>query len=325
MFERMNALGAERRPFLFIISYDKSRIHIYTADEAIEQQVFYNFPGTSNTPFPAAGWKRKTDKAAALTSVMPVDEAKYIKAFNYVIDQERKGNSYLVNLTFPASIRCNGTLKDIFRQARAKFRLLFKDNFTVFSPERFIRIEHDVISTCPMKGTISAEKENAEYIIKNDAKEIAEHVTVVDLLRNDLGRIGKNVAVDHFRYIDEIAASAGNRILQVSSSITADLERDWHSRIGDILDILLPAGSVTGAPKKKTLEIIAEAEQYERGYYTGVMGYYDGNILDSAVMIRFIEKTESGLVYKSGGGITIYSNAASEYQELKEKIYVPVY
>jgi para-aminobenzoate synthetase component 1 len=86
---------------------------------------------------------------------------------------------------------------------------------------------------------------------------------------------------------------------------------------------LLPAGSISGAPKVKTLEIIKNAENYERGYYTGTAFYFDGDNLDSCVLIRFIEQTEKGWVYKSGGGITIYSDARKEYQEILDKIYVP--
>jgi len=87
---------------------------------------------------------------------------------------------------------------------------------------------------------------------------------------------------------------------------------------------LLPAGSVTGAPKAKTVQIIREAEEEQRGYYSGVFGYFDGDQLDSAVMIRFIEKTGNKFFYRSGGGITTQSKAEIEYQEAIDKIYVPV-
>ena len=86
---------------------------------------------------------------------------------------------------------------------------------------------------------------------------------------------------------------------------------------------LLPACSITGAPKVKTCEIIREAEKYERGFFTGVFGIFDGVKLESAVMIRFIENTSNGLVYKSGGGITCFSNAKKEYQEMIDKVYIP--
>jgi para-aminobenzoate synthetase component 1 len=105
--------------------------------------------------------------------------------------------------------------------------------------------------------------------------------------------------------------------------ITGVLPHDYSSHIGDILYRILPAGSVTGAPKKRTVEIIREAETYKRGYYTGIMGYFDGINLDSGVMIRFIEETPSGKIFKSGGGITYQSNANDEYQEMIDKVYVP--
>jgi len=87
---------------------------------------------------------------------------------------------------------------------------------------------------------------------------------------------------------------------------------------------LLPAGSITGAPKNKTVEIIRSTETYERGFYTGVFGVFDGCNMDSAVMIRFIERTPEGYVYKSGGGITAFSKVEDEYNEILEKIYVPI-
>ena len=74
----------------------------------------------------------------------------------------------------------------------------------------------------------------------------------------------------------------------------------------------------------KTLEIISKAEKYERGFFSGVFGIFDGQNMDSAVMIRFIEKTKEGLIFKSGSGITAQSNMISEYQELIDKVYVPI-
>ena len=88
---------------------------------------------------------------------------------------------------------------------------------------------------------------------------------------------------------------------------------------------LLPAGSITGAPKPKTVEIIAQAEDYRRGFYTGIMGHYADGQLDSAVMIRFIEQENGQLHFKAGGGITAKSRWESEYNEVIQKIYVPIY
>jgi para-aminobenzoate synthetase component 1 len=87
---------------------------------------------------------------------------------------------------------------------------------------------------------------------------------------------------------------------------------------------LLPAGSVTGAPKKRTVELIREIEPESRGYYTGVFGIFDGEQLDSAVMIRMIEQRPDGFFYRSGGGITYRSDVAQEYQEMIDKVYIPI-
>jgi para-aminobenzoate synthetase component 1 len=203
------------------------------------------------------------------------------------------------------------------------YKLLFNDQFLVFSPETFIRINNNKIFSYPMKGTIDAAIPNAEEVILTDEKEKAEHITIVDLIRNDLSLVSENVHVSRFRYMDKINTS-NKDLLQVSSEITGTLPDDWTSRLGNILISLLPAGSVSGAPKQKTLQIITEAEKEKRGYYTGVFGYFDGQSLDSGVMIRFIEQDNNQLYYRSGGGITTQSDAKTEYQEAIDKIYVPV-
>jgi para-aminobenzoate synthetase component 1 len=90
-----------------------------------------------------------------------------------------------------------------------------------------------------------------------------------------------------------------------------------------MLDYILPAGSITGTPKKKTIEIIEDIEDFDRGFYTGIFGIYQDKRLNSSVMIRFIDREESKLYYKSGGGITLNSDTQNEYQEMIDKIYLP--
>ena len=200
-----------------------------------------------------------------------------------------------------------------------------KDRFVVFSPEIFVKIRDGHIYSYPMKGTIDATLPDARRRILDDPKETAEHATIVDLIRNDLSMVATEVTVTRYRYIDELPTHTG-ALLQVSSEIRGRLAGNWQAEAGELLFRLLPAGSITGAPKKKTMEIIAEAETYERGFYTGVMGYFDGDSLNSAVMIRFLEQQADGsLVFKSGGGITSRSDLTSEYNEMKQKVYVPIY
>ncbi len=156
-----------------------------------------------------------------------------------------------------------------------------------------------------------------------DEKEKAEHATITDLIRNDLSMVANDVKVKRYRYVSQVK-TVDSELLQVSSEITGTVKKEIQNSLGSLLSMLLPAGSITGAPKKKTVEIIKEAEQYNRGYFTGVFGYFDGKKLESAVMIRFIENISSNLFFKSGGGITVYSDAKSEYQELIDKVYVPI-
>ena len=120
--------------------------------------------------------------------------------------------------------------------------------------------------------------------------------------------VAKKVWIERFSYIDNITTDRG-AILQVSSEIKGELPENYSSYLGDIILKLLPAGSISGAPKKSTLNIISEAEGEKRGFYTGIFGFFDGKTLDSAVTIRYIEKDSDGqFYYRSGGGITVISD-----------------
>ena len=316
--EKINNFGREKRPFLFIIDFDFNKPIVIPLDEVNKDEIIYDINGITNV----IDNSKEVDKTISFAKY-PIDFFKYSKSFKAIKKEFINGSTFLLNLTFPTYIKTNLTLKEVFFYANAKYKLLYKDNFVVFSPEQFIKIEDNIISTYPMKGTIDSLIPDAENKILGDEKEFAEHITVVDLLRNDLGIISKKVEVEQFRYVEEIMAF-NKKLLQVSSKIKGELDENWNEKLGDILAALLPAGSVTGAPKKKTVEIIKRVEGYERGYYTGVFGYFSGKTLDSAVMIRYIEKIKDKLYFKSGGGLTIYSDAEKEYNELVEKVYLPI-
>ena len=311
----LNRYGRARRPIFFMIDFRLENYRVIPLDVMPDEILFCceTYPMHRSRPLTSP---------PPLYHYRAIDFASYQKAFNEVIRNIEAGNTYLLNLTFASKLWLDLSLEGIFYATDAKFKLCVKERFVCFSPERFVKISNNRIFTYPMKGTIDATLPNAKATILADQKEMAEHVMVVDLLRNDLAMVSKQVRVDRFRYIDEICAGSRN-LLQVSSEISGVLKKNWQERLGDILVTLLPAGSITGTPKKKTTELIRKIEGYERGYFTGIFGYFDGENLDSGVMIRFIEQTEEGYLYKSGGGITIDSNAASEYNELMEKIYVP--
>ena len=313
-FEAINTLGKSRTPFLFIISYDQTKLFVESLDK-LDEEIFYKLEDWRNYPV-----KKQSDSYTF--SKAPVNFSSYQKSLHKILEEIRSGNTYLLNLTFSTPIESSHSLKEMFSYARAKFKLYFKDEFICFSPERFVEIQDNTIATYPMKGTIDANLPKAKETILNDEKEMAEHVMIVDLMRNDLGIIGKDIQVERFRYVEKIKAGE-KELLQVSSKITAQLPSTWRDTLGTLLSQILPAGSISGTPKKSTVDIINQVEDFDRGFYTGVFGIFDGSSLRSAVMIRFIEKEAGQLYYKSGGGITIDSHARSEYQELIDKIYLP--
>jgi len=312
--DRVDALGKQRKPFLFILSYDRSKIFVQPLDQ-LDSDICYKLEEWRNYPV-----KKRTEPYTF--SKHPASFETYHKKLEKILEEIRSGNTYLLNLTCKTPIESSFSLKEIFTYSKAKFKLYFKDQFICFSPERFIEVEGDTISTYPMKGTIDATLPDAKARILANEKEMAEHVMIVDLMRNDLGIVGSEVRVEKFRYVEKV--KAGDKVLlQVSSKISARLPADWRDGIGTLLSQILPAGSITGTPKRSTVEIIHRVETYERDFYTGIFGVFDGERLRSAVMIRFIEQQEGKLYYKSGGGITIDSDAQSEYEELIDKIYLP--
>lgn len=313
----MNRLGGKRTPFIFIISFDSRKVIIESPDTAFSKGILYVMNGTSNFPV-----NDIETKPIELKKIPPGYEEFKFK-FDRVLSALNHGHSYLLNLTFRSKVHTNHDIREIFHRSHAKYKLLTPD-FVVFSPEIFVRIHDQRIYSYPMKGTIDGGINGAEKIILEDFKETAEHTTIVDLIRNDLSIVASKVRVDKFRYIDRIKTNE-KTLLQVSSEISGTLPCDYRSRIGDILFSLLPAGSVTGAPKKRTVELIREIEGYDRGFYTGVFGFFNGTDLESSVMIRFIEKEGNDLYYKSGGGITVNSRPETEYQEMLDKIYVPIH
>lgn len=312
-----NELSEKKQAFVFIVDYAVKQAHVWRIAD-IPHDVLFSFPQFSNVT------ERVPSKHILIHSLFPISKAAYIKSFERVQSHIQQGNSFLVNLTAQTKIETDVSLLDIFHSAYAPYKLLYKNDFVVFSPEPFMSIQKKRIQTFPMKGTIDARIPYAKDKILNNKKEQAEHATIVDLMRNDLSFVAQNVHVHRYRYVEQIN-SQSHSLLQVSSCITGELKPHVQNKLGDIIFSMLPAGSISGAPKLKTCEIISEVETHTRGFYTGVMGYFDGENLESAVMIRFIEQKNGSLYYKSGGGITCQSSVDNEYLELIQKIYVPIY
>ncbi|KQT24575.1 aminobenzoate synthetase [Chryseobacterium sp. Leaf405] len=317
-FIEMDELSLQKAPFFFIVDFLTENVEIFKENEIENSGLLIDFQNFSNVET-----TYDLDKKVEWKSY-PESLESFKKGFDNVQKNLHLGNSYLINYTRKTKIDTNLTLKEIFYHSTSKYKVFYKDFFVFFSPETFVKIIDGKILTYPMKGTIDASLENAAEILKNDKKEKAEHYTVVDLLRNDLSMVANDVKVDKFQHIDFIKTQQMD-LYAMSSEISGNIKPEFDGKVGSIMKKLLPAGSILGAPKQKTLEIILESEGFDRGYYTGVCGWFDGNNVDSCVMIRFIEKEGDELYFKSGGGITHMSKLEDEYQEMKNKIYVPIY
>ena len=377
IIDKINRLASQDEPFLFVINYQGDKAFIRQLSDINPEECLFDFEGRGNF---SDEMKNNSEKIAEISwQIAPPLYEDYERSFDIVKNNIMAGNSYLTNLTCKVPVNCNLSLEDIFNQAKGKYKLLLRrkrnqaedkaqqkeeeaqnkadkkeenieeisNPFVCFSPETFVRIKNGRIYSYPMKGTLDASLPDAEKQLMEDRKEAAEHATIVDLIRNDLSRVAENVRVDKYRYIDVLHTNKGD-ILQTSSEISGSLPEDYRQHLGKILDAQLPAGSITGAPKDKTMQIIHEAEGYDRGFYTGIMGIYDQGELNSAVMIRFIEEETSPvdfeadgeknfkanegkkpkesreLYFKAGGGITSKSDCRREYEEVIQKIYLPI-
>ncbi len=368
IIDKINQLASQDESFLFVINYQGDKAFIRQLSDINPEECLFDFEGRGNS---SNKMKNNSEKIAEISwQIAPPLYEDYERSFGIVKSNIMAGNSYLTNLTCKVPVSCNLSLEDIFHRAKGKYKLLLRrkrnqaedkvqqkkeeevqnkaykkediieeisNPFVCFSPETFVRIKNGRIYSYPMKGTLDASLPDAEKQLMEDRKEAAEHATIVDLIRNDLSRVAENVRVDKYRYIDVLHTNKGD-ILQTSSEISGSLPEDYRNHLGEILATQLPAGSITGAPKDKTMQIIHEAEGYNRGFYTGIMGIYNQGELNSAVMIRFIEeevfpsKTEEEknseasrkLYFKAGGGITSKSDCRKEYEEVIQKIYLPI-
>ena len=321
--EALNVYGAAEEPFFFVISFDQQEGYCVPLHQIDSSPLSFVFPG-NRTGSMAIPQKLYPFSRPAFTLRHTLSYSEYEKQFARVQKELALGHTFLLNLTQQSEVISHFSLAELFSLSKAKYKVWLKNKFVSFSPETFIRInKQGDIATYPMKGTIDANSPDAAALLLNNQKELAEHHTIVDLMRNDLSQVAKNIAVRRFRYLEKLTTERG-AIYQTSSEITGRLQTKYRYKIGDLLTRLLPAGSISGAPKSTTLKIIKETENYQRGFYTGIAGLYDGKSLDSCVLIRYLEWQKGKYFYKSGGCITAYSDPQAEYQECLQKIYLPI-
>jgi para-aminobenzoate synthetase component 1 len=308
--KQLDQWGEKGIPFVFLVDYSLEKAWAGSEQEAKKLGIHVEFDALGS-PAEEVSFQK-----------YPITFESYEAKFNQVQAGLQRGDSFLLNLTAETPIETSLDLSEIFQKADAPYKILVHNAFTSFSPETFVRIEGNEISSFPMKGTLEVSEQTSASHLQNNPKERAEHATIVDLIRNDLSKVAFPIRVEKYQYIDRVKTNTGE-LWQMSSKISGELVPELVGKYGSILIELLPAGSITGAPKKATMQIIQEAEQYDRGFYTGIMGKFDGKSFNSGVMIRFIEQQSDGLVFKSGGGITVFSDVKKEYDELIQKVYLP--
>lgn len=315
--DKLNKLGSKREPFLFLIDFNNEKPRIWLENQINNQEVLFDIEGNFSNSL-----KHSSNKVSIIEKD-PISYSEYKKKFDKITQHIHQGDTFLINLTSKTQIVLDNSLENLFYYCRAKFKLYVPNELVIFSPEPFVFTSNNKIYSTPMKGTIDDSIPNARDILLHDKKELFEHFTITDLIRNDLAIVSKNITVEKFRYLEEIETE-NKKLLQTSSIISGELSENWQNKIGTKIFSLLPAGSITGAPKKRTTQIIKNVENYNRNYYCGIFGYFDGTNLHSAVNIRFISKDKGRYYYYSGGGITSNSNARDEYKEMIQKIYVPI-
>lgn len=188
------------------------------------------------------------------------------------------------------------------------------------SPETLVKKEGDLLQTFPIAGTRPRGKTEKEDLaleegLKKDEKELAEHNMLVDLGRNDIGKIAKfgSVEVVNYQYIMRFS-----HVMHITSTVNGIIKEDKDAI--DALTSLLPAGTLSGAPKIRACQIIDELEPVRRGIYGGAIGYIDfrGN-LDMCICIRTAIKKGDDVYVQAGGGIVLDSKPEAEYQETENK------
>jgi para-aminobenzoate synthetase component I len=257
-----------------------------------------------------------------------------------IIDKAKKhmelGDCYLANITTTQTISSEKkfiTIMDFFRSwisIYSRYGIYYKDpekGIACFSPERFLLLKDGIIATEPIKGTLKSKKcmpilDDANEIWANK-KEIYEHTLVVDLMRNDLYQVCKPESIIVYR---PFYARISGSLIQMQSFILGKLKKEEN--LSSCLAKMLPAGSITGTPKKRVCEIISNLETNKRGYYTGVCGILEQNgNFDSTILIRSIYMGQRGIYFGVGAGITTLSDTQLEFEEFEIKLnsFLPVF
>lgn len=250
----------------------------------------------------------------------------YFKQVQYIKRHIKEGDIYQANYTCRFDVQSNANPFRVYQNLRRvnpapySCYLNFGDYQVISSsPERMFCRNKDFITTCPIKGTIKSAASAPERKLQlekllNSAKDKAELLMIVDLMRNDLGKIAKigSVEVSNLFSVEEYS-SLFHLVTDVSARLKDGIE------YSDIFAALMPGGSITGAPKKRAIEILKQHETTPRGIYTGCIGYINGDRADFNIAIRTMLHQNGTYQIHAGGGIVADSDPEYEYQEMMLK------
>ncbi len=273
---------------------------------------------------------REPSPAPEIAAEFALTEAEYVKRIAAIHEWIRAGDVYQLNFTAPFRLRTKAGAAALYAHLRARQPVDYGaflhwqagSHILSFSPELFFRVDGEVVRrggrrivSRPMKGTAPRGRTTREDLaiadwLRNDPKNRAENVMIVDLERNDIGRLAQFGSV---RAEKLFAVERFPTLWQMTSTVSAELrpEVGFH----DIFRALFPCGSITGAPKVRAMQLIAELEDGPRGVYTGAIGFFSPRQTVFNVAIRTLE-LDGGLgTMGAGGGIVIDSVAAEEFRE----------
>ncbi len=254
-----------------------------------------------------------------------ITRQEYAKAFRVIQSYIAAGDCYQVNLTQRFSTPSEGRLWTAYQHGRtinpAPFSAYFHHpqvEIASASPERFLKVVDGQVSTRPVKGTarrVIGQERRQRARLRESEKDRAENLMIVDLLRNDLS---KNCAPGTVRAPELFKIESFATVHHMVSTVTGTL-REGRTTL-DLLDGCFPGGSITGAPKRRAMEIIEELEPRPRGAYCGSLVYigFDGN-MDSNIAIRTMAQAAGETSLYAGGGLTHGSEEEAEYQECLDK------
>ncbi|HSC14726.1 MAG TPA: aminodeoxychorismate synthase component I, partial [Gammaproteobacteria bacterium] len=276
---------------------------------------------SAEPPVPPAPFRVRSRPAPNL------DRDAYAAAFHAVQEHIRRGDCYQVNLTQRFEAEAEGDawhayvrLREINPAPFAAYLDLPDGKVVCSSPERFLRLRDGRVETKPIKGTRprSQDPERDRALaeeLRTSAKDRAENVMIVDLLRNDLGKCCVPGSVRASKLFDVESFAS---VHQLVSTVEGRLAKDMHAL--DLVAACFPGGSITGAPKVAAMKIIEELEPQRRSVYCGSIGYvgFDGN-MDTNIAIRTLVQQGSRVYTWAGGGVVADSNVDAEYQESLDK------